>query len=50
MLGSMGLAAAIGLGACLAKPKTKMIILAGDGNALMSLVLLQLSEKALQRT
>jgi sulfopyruvate decarboxylase subunit beta len=37
MLGSMGLAPAIGLGVSLVKPKTKIIVLAGDGNALMSL-------------
>ena len=37
MLGSMGLASAIGLGASLAKPNEKIVILAGDGNILMSL-------------
>ena len=37
MLGSMGLASAIGLGASLAKPNKKIVILAGDGNILMSL-------------
>jgi len=37
MLGSMGLASAIGLGVALAKPKKKIIVLAGDGNMLMSL-------------
>ena len=37
MLGSMGIASAIGLGASLAKPNEKIIILAGDGNILMSL-------------
>lgn len=37
MLGSMGLAPAIGLGTSLARPDTKIIVLAGDGNALMSL-------------
>lgn len=37
MLGSMGLAPSIGLGASLANPKAKIIVLAGDGNTLMSL-------------
>jgi sulfopyruvate decarboxylase beta subunit len=37
MLGSMGLASAIGLGAALAKPSEKVIVLAGDANILMSL-------------
>ena len=37
MLGSMGLASAIGLGAALARPDKKIIVLAGDGNMLMSL-------------
>ncbi len=37
MLGSMGLASAIGLGAAIARPEKKIIILAGDGNILMSL-------------
>ncbi|MCW4015773.1 MAG: thiamine pyrophosphate-dependent enzyme [Candidatus Bathyarchaeota archaeon] len=37
MLGSMGLAPAIGLGVSLAKPNAKIVILAGDGNTLMSL-------------
>jgi sulfopyruvate decarboxylase beta subunit len=37
MLGSMGLASAIGLGASLANPTEKIVILAGDGNILMSL-------------
>lgn len=37
MLGSMGLAPAIGLGTSLAKPNEKIVILAGDGNMLMSL-------------
>lgn len=37
MLGSMGLASAIGLGVSLAKTNKKIIIIAGDGNILMSL-------------
>jgi len=37
MLGSMGLASAIGLGISLAQPKVKVIALVGDGNLLMSL-------------
>lgn len=37
MLGSMGLASAIGLGVALAKPDGKVVVLAGDGNVLMSL-------------
>jgi len=37
MLGSMGLASAIGLGAALARPDKKIIVLVGDGNILMSL-------------
>jgi len=37
MLGSMGLASAIGLGIALAKPVKKVIVLVGDGNLLMSL-------------
>lgn len=37
MLGSMGLASAIGLGVALAKPNKKIIVLVGDGNMLMSL-------------
>jgi len=37
MLGSMGLASAIGLGVALAKPDKKIIVLDGDGNILMSL-------------
>ena len=37
MLGSMGLASAIGLGFALSKPDKKVIVLAGDGNMLMSL-------------
>lgn len=37
MLGSMGLAPSIGLGASLANPKAKIVVLTGDGNTLMSL-------------
>jgi sulfopyruvate decarboxylase beta subunit len=37
MLGSMGLSSAIGLGVALAKPNKKVLVLAGDGNLLMSL-------------
>lgn len=37
MLGSMGLASAIGLGVALAKPDGKVVVLSGDGNVLMSL-------------
>lgn len=37
MLGSMGLASAIGLGVALAKSDGKVVVLSGDGNVLMSL-------------
>jgi thiamine pyrophosphate-dependent acetolactate synthase large subunit-like protein len=37
MLGSMGLASAIGLGVALARSDEKIIVLTGDGNMLMSL-------------
>lgn len=37
MLGSMGLAPAIGLGVALSKPHEKVVALVGDGNMLMSL-------------
>ena len=37
MLGSMGLAAAIGLGACLARPEVPVVVLDGDGNLLMGM-------------
>ncbi len=37
MLGSMGMAAAIGLGLALAKPDKKVIVLDGDGNVLMGM-------------
>ncbi len=37
MIGSMGMAPAIGLGVALAKPNKKVIIFDGDGNVLMSL-------------
>lgn len=37
MLGSMGMAAAIGLGVALAKPDKKVIVLDGDGNVLMGM-------------
>jgi sulfopyruvate decarboxylase beta subunit len=37
MLGSMGLASAIGLGVALAKPNKKIITIVGDGNMLMAL-------------
>ncbi|MBI5410824.1 MAG: sulfopyruvate decarboxylase subunit beta [Nitrospirae bacterium] len=37
MLGSMGMAAAIGLGLALAKPNKKVIVLDGDGNVLMGM-------------
>ena len=37
MLGSMGLASAIGLGVALIKPDRKIVALVGDGNMLMSL-------------
>lgn len=36
MLGSMGLASAIGLGAALARSDRKVVVLDGDGNVLMS--------------
>jgi thiamine pyrophosphate-dependent acetolactate synthase large subunit-like protein len=37
MLGSMGMAAAIGLGVAQAKPNKKVVVLDGDGNVLMGL-------------
>ncbi len=37
MLGSMGMAAAIGLGVALAKPDKKVVVLDGDGNVLMGM-------------
>lgn len=37
MLGSMGLAAAIGLGLALAEPAARVVVLDGDGNVLMGL-------------
>lgn len=37
MIGSMGVAAAIGLGVALAKPEKKVVVLDGDGNVLMGL-------------
>jgi sulfopyruvate decarboxylase subunit beta len=37
MLGSMGLAAAIGLGVCLARPDARVVVFDGDGNLLMGL-------------
>ncbi|PGH72154.1 sulfopyruvate decarboxylase subunit beta [Bacillus thuringiensis] len=40
MLGSMGHAGSIGLGICLAKPKSRVIVLDGDGNLLMGLSML----------
>lgn len=37
MIGSMGLAPAIGLGVALAQPRRKVVVLDGDGNVLMAL-------------
>ncbi|MFQ5672028.1 MAG: thiamine pyrophosphate-dependent enzyme [Nitrospinales bacterium] len=37
MIGSMGLASSIGLGAAMSRPDKKVIILDGDGNLLMSM-------------
>ena len=37
MIGSMGVAAAIGLGVALSKPQKKVIVLDGDGNVLMGM-------------
>lgn len=37
MIGSMGVAPAIGLGVALAKPDKKVVVLDGDGNVLMNL-------------
>lgn len=37
MIGSMGLAPAIGLGLALAQPRRKVVVLDGDGNVLMAL-------------
>lgn len=40
MLGSMGLAGAIGLGVALAEPEARVVVLDGDGNVLMGMGLL----------
>ncbi len=37
MIGSMGVAAAIGLGVALSKPDKKVVVLDGDGNVLMGM-------------
>ena len=37
MIGSMGLAPAIGLGVALAQPRRKVVVLDGDGNVLMAM-------------
>lgn len=37
MIGSMGVAAAIGLGVALAKPKKQVVVFDGDGNVLMGM-------------
>jgi sulfopyruvate decarboxylase beta subunit len=37
MIGSMGVAAAIGLGVALAKPQEKIVVFDGDGNVLMGM-------------
>jgi len=37
LLGSMGLAAAVGMGVALARPRRRVVVLDGDGNALMGL-------------
>ncbi len=37
LLGSMGLAAAVGMGVALARPDRRVVVLDGDGNALMGL-------------
>jgi sulfopyruvate decarboxylase subunit beta len=37
MIGSMGVAAAIGLGVALAQPKRKVVVFDGDGNVLMGM-------------
>jgi len=37
MIGSMGLASAIGLGVALAQPRRKVVVLDGDGNVLMAM-------------
>lgn len=37
MIGSMGVAAAIGLGVALAKPQKKVVVFDGDGNVLMGM-------------
>jgi sulfopyruvate decarboxylase beta subunit len=37
MIGSMGMAAAIGLGVALSKPAKKVVVLDGDGNVLMGM-------------
>ena len=43
MLGSMGLAAAIGLGLALAEPAARVVVLDGDGNVLMGLGVLPMA-------
>jgi sulfopyruvate decarboxylase subunit beta len=43
MIGSMGLASAIGLGLSLANPDTPTVVLDGDGNLLMNLGILPLA-------
>ena len=40
LLGSMGLASSVGLGIALSLPKQMVIVLDGDGNALMDSVIL----------
>lgn len=37
MIGSMGLAASLGLGICLSKPSARVVVFDGDGSALMGL-------------
>ena len=50
MIGSMGLAAAIGLGLATARPDRRVVVLDGDGNLLMGLgVLAMVAERAPRR-
>ena len=49
MIGSMGLASAIGLGVALARPERRVVVLDGDGNLLMNLGILAMISAAAPR-
>ena len=49
MIGSMGLASAIGLGLALARPQRRVVVLDGDGNLLMNLGILAMISAASPR-